>query len=182
MAKWVSDGLVKNEFRATPGARPWNEALLPSFAVATSDASPAKPPRSRVLSLPRVRHAKPEDWAQLVRFCVVGASGFVVNLIVYSLLVHPADVHYMAAAVVAFAVAWTTNFVLNKHWTFRRHGLSTVHQGARNLIVSLIGLAINLVILRVLVEFGVPKVPAQMVAIGALTPVTFLLNRRWSFR
>lgn len=157
-------------------------ALLPSFVVATSDASQAKPPRKRLFSLPDIRATKPEDWAQLVRFCVVGASGFVVNLMVYTVLVHPADVNYMAAAVVAFVVAWSTNFMLNKHWTFRRHDLSTTQQGMRNLAVSLIGLAINLVILRLLVNVGLPKVPAQMLAVGALTPVTFLLNRRWSFR
>jgi len=135
-----------------------------------------------VLALPKIRNAKPEDWAQLVRFCVVGASGFVVNLAVYSLLVHPAGIHYMAAAVIAFVVAWTTNFILHKHWTFRRHGLSTAQQGARNLLVSLVGLVINLVLLRILVEVGIPKVPAQMIAVAAYTPVTFLLNRRWSFR
>ncbi len=173
---------MKNEFRAARAARPEAGPLLPSFAVATSDASPVKPPRKRVLSLPTIRQAKPEDWAQLVRFCVVGTSGFVVNLLVYSLLVHPAGMHYMGAAVVAFVVAWTTNFILNKHWTFRRHDLSTAQQGMRNLLVSLIGLGINLVLLRALVEFGLPKVPAQMIAIAALTPVTFLLNRRWSFR
>ncbi len=150
--------------------------------MATSDASQAKPPRKRLFALPNLKGTKPEDWAQLVRFCVVGASGFVVNLIVYTTLVHPAGIHYMAAAVVAFIVAWCTNFMLNKHWTFRIHNLSTLQQGSRNLAVSLIGLAINLVILRLLVNVGLPKVPAQMVAVAALTPITFLLNRRWSFR
>lgn len=117
-----------------------------------------------------------------MRFCVVGASGFAVNLIVFTVLVHPLGVHYMASAVGAFVVAWCTNFLLNKHWTFRIHTLSTLQQGSRNLAVSLIGLAINLALLRLLVSVGMPKVPAQMVAVAALTPITFLLNRRWSFR
>ncbi len=117
-----------------------------------------------------------------MRFCVVGASGFAVNLIVFTVLVHPLGIHYMTSAVAAFVVAWCTNFLLNKHWTFRIHTLSTLQQGSRNLAVSLIGLAINLALLRVLVSVGMPKVPAQMVAVAALTPITFLLNRRWSFR
>ncbi len=157
-------------------------ALLPSFVVSTSDASQAKPPRKRLFAIPDLKGTKPEDWAQLVRFCVVGASGFVVNLLVYTVLVHPADVDYMVAAVLAFTVAWSTNFMLNKHWTFRKHELSTLQQGSRNLAVSLIGLAINLALLRILVQVGLPKVPAQMIAVGAYTPITFLLNRRWSFR
>lgn len=150
--------------------------------MATSDASQAKPPRKRLFALPNLRATKPEDWAQLVRFCVVGASGFVVNLLVYTALVHPAGVHYMGAAVAAFIVAWCTNFALNKHWTFRTHNLSTYQQGSRNFAVSLVGLVINLILLRLLVTIGLPKVPAQMGAVAALTPITFLLNRRWSFR
>ena len=86
------------------------------------------------------------------------------------------------AAVGAFCVAWTTNFLLNKHWTFRRHGLSTLQQGLRNLAVSLVGLALNLVLLELFVRAGMAEIAAQAVAIAAVTPISFLLNRRWSFR
>ena len=156
--------------------------LVPSALVAVQDASPARRGRSRILSIPNLRHTSPEDWAQLVRFCAVGASGVGINLVVYSLLYKVADAHYMGAAVVAFCVAWTTNFLLNKHWTFRRHGLSTLQQGARNLAVSLIVLALSLLILAGLVHEGVPKIPAQMIAVVTVTPISFLINRRWSFR
>ena len=35
----------------------------------------------------RVRHGlrKPHNWVQLVKFCVVGGSGYVVNLIVFTI-------------------------------------------------------------------------------------------------
>lgn len=150
--------------------------------MATRDAPPATRPLGKILALPDLRRTKPGDWAQLVRFCVVGSSGYLINLAVYSGLVAGAGVHYAAAAVIAFCVAWTSNFILNKHWTFRRHGLSTLQQGARNLAVSLIGLGLNLLLLFILVEAGMPKVPAQAIAIAAVTPVSFLANRRWSFR
>ena len=55
---------------------------------------------------------------QLVRFCLVGASGYLVDLAVFSVLVHVADTHYAVAAVAAFCVAWTNNFLWNKYWTF----------------------------------------------------------------
>lgn len=118
----------------------------------------------------------------MVRFCVVGASGYLVNLVVFSVLFKGFDAHHLIAAIGAFFVAWTTNFVLNKHWTFRRHGLSTLQQGARNLAVSLIGLSLNLIFLELLVRAGMPEIPAQAIAIAAVTPVSFLINRRWSFR
>ena len=135
-----------------------------------------------MLRAPNIRAAKRSDWHQLLRFCVVGASGYLVNLIVFSLLVHAAGWHYLVAGVGAFVVAWTNNFVLNKFWTFQRHGLSTTQQGARYLAVSLVALGLNLIVLELLVSAGSPEVPAQAVAIASVMPVNFLLNRRWSFR
>ena len=135
-----------------------------------------------MLRAPNIRRARRADWEQLVRFCVVGGIGYVVNLAVFSLLVHGADTHYALAAVVAFCVAWTNNFLFNKYWTFRRHELSTAQQGARYLAVSLIALGLNLILLELLVRAGMPEVPAQAIAIAAVMPVNFLLNRRWSFR
>ncbi len=132
--------------------------------------------------MPSIRRARRADWQQLIRFCVVGASGYLVNLVVFSVMVHALDLHYVVAAIGAFCVAWTSNFVFNKFWTFQQHGLSAVQQGVRYLAVSLVALGINLVILEVLVRTGLPEVPSQAIAIAAVMPVNFLLNRRWSFR
>ena len=132
--------------------------------------------------MPSIRRARRADWQQLIRFCVVGASGYLVNLVVFSVMVHVLDLHYVVAAIGAFCVAWTSNFVFNKFWTFQQHGLSAVQQGARYLAVSLVALGLNLVILEVLVRAGLTEVPAQAIAIAAVMPVNFLLNRRWSFR
>ena len=139
-------------------------------------------PEARVLRVPNIRHARRADWNQLFRFCVVGASGYLVNLVVFTFLVHGLDAHYVVAAIGAFCVAWTNNFVLNKFWTFDKHELSAVRQGGRYLAVSLVALGLNLVLLEVLVRAGMPEVPAQAIAIAAVMPVNFLLNRRWSFR
>ena len=139
-------------------------------------------PRARVLRVPNIRHARRDDWNQLLRFCVVGASGYLVNLVVFTLLVHGTGAHYVVAAVASFCVAWINNFVLNKFWTFNRHGLSPLNQGLRYLAVSVVALAMNLVLLELLVRAGTPEVPAQAIAIAAVMPVNFLLNRRWSFR
>lgn len=139
-------------------------------------------PAARVLRVPNIRHAQRADWTQLIRFCVVGASGYLVNLAVFTVLVHSLGAHYVLAAIGAFAVAWTNNFVLNKFWTFNQHELSVGRQGLRYLAVSLIALAANLVILEALVSAGTAEVPAQAIAIASVMPVNFLLNRRWSFR
>lgn len=151
--------------------------------VLTREApSPAPTADPRVLSAPRLRGAGRADWAELVRFCAVGGSGYVINLAIFASLVHGAGTHYAPAAIASFAVAWSSNFVLNKFWTFRRHELSAVRQGARNLAVSLASLGLNLAALAGLVAAGAPELPAQAVAIVLVTPINFLLNRRWSFR
>lgn len=139
-------------------------------------------PAARVLRAPNIRRARRDDWGELLRFCVVGGSGYVVNLAVFTVLVHVVGFHHVLAALGAFAVAWTNNFVLNKFWTFKRHGLSMARQGARYLAVSLVALGANLLLLEVLVRAGSAEVPAQAIAIAAVMPVNFLLNRRWSFR
>jgi putative flippase GtrA len=150
--------------------------------VPTREAQPVPTTDARVLRVPNIRRAQREDWEQLVRFCVVGASGYLVNLGVFTVLVHGVGAHYVPSAVGAFCVAWTNNFLWNKYWTFRRHGLSAVQQGARYLAVSLVALGLNLMLLELLVQAGSPEVPAQALAIAAVVPINFLLNRRWSFR
>lgn len=162
-------------------AQPPGEALLRSPAVLNGppDAVPEAP--AGVLRLPDPRRAQLADWAQLVRFCVVGGSGYAINLVVFAALFHQAGAHHQLAALGAFCVAWSSNFVLNKFWTFRRHGIPVAAQAARYLSVSLVALAMNLAILQLLVQAGAPAVLAQAMAIAAVVPINFLLNRRWSF-
>jgi putative flippase GtrA len=121
------------------------------------------------------------NWFQLAKFCAVGASGYAVNLAVYSALVL-AGVHYALAAVCSFLVAVTNNYTWNRLWTFRRQRGHVVFQGVRFLAVSLVGLGANLVFLTVLVAIGLPKIPAQATAIVLVTPWSFVANKLWSFR
>jgi putative flippase GtrA len=132
----------------------------------------------------RARRAlgRPQNWIQLVKFAVVGASGFVVNLVVYSLLLRRAGLHYLPAAVCSFAVAVTNNYLWNRAWTFRESRGDLYHQGFRFLVVSLIALGLNLGLLKLLVELGANKVTAQAIAIILVTPFSFTVNKLWSFR
>lgn len=151
-------------------------------ALAAPATEPVPRGRRRARVNAALRHAP--NWIQLVRFAIVGASGYVVNLAVFTLLVHGAGIDYKLAAVGAFAVALTNNFVWNRAWTFSdASGGHAGFQAARFCVVSLVAFGLNLVVLFVLVEAaGVDKVPAQAVAIAAATPLSFLGNKLWSFR
>jgi putative flippase GtrA len=127
---------------------------------------------------------QPANWAQLFQFGVVGATGYVVNLTVFTLLTLALDFHHIAAAMVAFCVAVSNNFVWNRAWTFRETAgrRDTGFQATRFFTVSLAGLGVNLAVLALLVDVvGVPDIPAQAVAVALATPVNFVGNKLWTF-
>ena len=140
-------------------------------------AAAPRPARSRAERALRAKH----NWVQLAKFCTVGASGYAVNLAVYTLLLH-AGLHYLAAAVGSFGVAVTNNYLWNRVWTFRGERGHFAYQGLRFLVVSALALGANLLVLRLLVGLGLGKIVAQALAIVLVTPLNFVGNKLWSFR
>ena len=122
------------------------------------------------------------NWIQLAKFGVVGATGYIINLGVYTLLLKSAGLHYLIAAVGAFAVAVTNNYLLNRYWTFRGERGHFAFQGMRFLVVALVSLGANLLILHLLVQAGWGKIVSQAAAVVLVTPLNFLGNKLWSFR
>jgi putative flippase GtrA len=120
---------------------------------------------------------------ELVLFSLVGASGYVVNLAVFQ-VVYMAGAGHLAAATVAFGVAVTNNYLLNRRWTFA-HAAQTAKrvQAPRFLAVSLAAFCLGLLVLEALVSLAhVPAILAQASAIVAVTPAGFLGQKLWSFR
>ena len=150
-------------------------AVERSEAVATTP--PALPPHQRAAAALR----RPHNWIQLAKFSAVGAIGYVVNLVVYSLLIN-AGVHYLPAAVCSFCVAVANNYTWNRQWTFRGQRGHVAYQGIRFLVVSTAALGANLVVLYLLVDAGLGALPAQALAIVIVTPLNVVGNKLWSFR
>lgn len=124
---------------------------------------------------------KPENWAQLVKFGAVGASGYAVNLIVFAVLNGPLGIHHIAAAIGAFVVAVSNNFYWNRHWTFAAGAGHAGFQAARFLVISVLGLLINLVVLELLIRGGVSELPSQAIAVAIAMPFNFVGNKLWTF-
>lgn len=139
---------------------------------------PLEPIELRVLRALRAPH----NWVQLAKFGVVGASGYVVNLAVYTLLLDWAGLHYLLAAFLSFLVAVSNNYWWNRTWTFRGQRGHFAYQGMRFAVVSVVALGANLALLHVLVALGVGKVVGQAIAVVAVTPLNFVGNKLWSFR
>ena len=125
---------------------------------------------------------RPANWVQLLRFGLVGASGYVFNLVVFALLTQALEVHHIPAAVGAFCVAVTNNFLWNRHWTFDAGDGHAGFQAARFFAVSVAALGFNLAVLELLVSgAGLAEVPSQALAVAAATPVNFVGNKMWTF-
>jgi putative flippase GtrA len=126
---------------------------------------------------------KPHNWLQLIKFCAVGTSGYVVNLCVFAVCVGPLDLHHLIAATLAFVVAVTNNFWWNRHWTFQARGGHAGFQAARFFTVSIAAFLFAAAVLELLVSVvGVPELPAQAISIVVATPLNFIGNKMWSFR
>jgi putative flippase GtrA len=123
---------------------------------------------------------KRSNWLQLVKFGLVGVSGYAVNLAAFALLLST-GAHYSAAAVGAFATAVTNNYTWNRVWTFRADRGRVVHQGFRFFVLAVAVLGGNLVVLTTLVALGFDELPAQAIAVAAGMPVNFVGNKLWTF-
>ncbi len=125
---------------------------------------------------------KPHNWVQLVKFCAVGASGYVVNLTVFALCVEGLGLHHLVAATAAFVVAVLNNFWWNRHWTFRARSGHAGFQAARFFAVSVAAFLFAASILELLVIVAeMPELPAQAISIVLATPLNFVGNKMWSF-
>lgn len=136
------------------------------------------------LTLGRVARGarKPGNWWQLAKFCCVGGSGYAINLGVFALGVGPLGQHHLVAATLAFVVAVTNNFLLNRSWTFGSPDGRRRFQALRFLCVSLAAFVVSAALLELLVSrLDAPAVLAQAVAIACVMPLSFLGNKLWSF-
>ena len=126
---------------------------------------------------------RPANWIQLGKFGAVGASGYVVNLLVYTTLLRQAHLHYLVAATCSFVVAASWNYLWNRTWTFRAQRGHFGYQGMRFFVVSGLALVANQVWLLIFIDwFGLDALVAQAIAIALTVPLNFLGNKLWSFR
>jgi dolichol-phosphate mannosyltransferase len=164
-----------------------DESLAASRSSSLEEDRATPPPASLSESArvhTRVRHGmrRPHNWLQLVKFCVVGGSGYVVNLCVFTLAVEVFGAHHLLGASIAFVVAVTNNFWWNRHWTFGAREGHAGFQAARFFTVSIGAFLFAAGVLEVLVSVAeMPEVAAQAISIVAATPLNFVGNKMWSF-
>ncbi len=121
---------------------------------------------------------------EFIRFAIVGGIGTVINLFILYTFTEFFNVYYLISAIFAFVTAVSCNFILNKIWTFKESlNEKTFIKYGKFFIISLIGLAVNLIFLYVFTEyFGIYYLISQLLAIGIALIVNFFGNKKWTFR
>ncbi|MGB8520734.1 MAG: GtrA family protein [Candidatus Tumulicola sp.] len=123
---------------------------------------------------------------QFVKFGIVGASGFLVNLVAFTLLQrivpdHTKPLQYDLIYSAAFLAGGVSNFYLNRIWTFRSTG-HAVREGAQFLSVSVIALAAGLIVSAAVSPWLGHGHKTWFVANLSGIFINFFLNKYWTFK
>lgn len=120
--------------------------------------------------------------AQFLKFCVVGGSGMVIDFSITYLLKEILRLNKYIANSTGFICAATSNYLLNRLWTFQSHDPEVTRQYALFLGISLVGLAINNSVIYVLTDrLRLNFYLSKLCAVGVVTVWNFLMNYFFTF-
>ena len=121
------------------------------------------------------------------RFYTVGASGFIVNYMISLLFAGGiSDLWYLHANVIGIIASITTNFILNKTWTFGDRDFrikNTLSQYGKFTMFSSLGALVQLGVVYFLVDNSELAYPfALILAVITAAFGNFVLNKKWTFK
>lgn len=142
----------------------------------------------RLLPAPLRRSATPDRLIlarQFMRFGVVGLAGLVIDTATVYGLRHTLGLY--GAGLVAYLIAASGNWILNRLWTFRGRGSGSAHrQWAMFMIANLAGFVLNRGTYVIMVTFVAAAAAQPVIATAAGSVagmfVNFTLSRRLVFR
>ena len=126
-------------------------------------------------------------FSKAARFFTVGASGLAINYIVSLLFADGiSNLWYIHATTMGIIASMTTNFLLNKTWTFSDRDFSlikTLKQYGKFIAFSSLGAVLQLGIVFYLVDIHNISYPISLVmAVGLAAFGNFILNKKWTFK
>ena len=125
--------------------------------------------------------------SKAARFYTVGASGFVVNYVISLLFAGGiSDMWYLHATIIGITASITTNFILNKAWTFSDRDFrikKTLTQYGKFVMFSSLGALVQLGMVYFLVDNIQVSYPlALILAVMTAAFGNFVLNKKWTFK
>lgn len=121
-------------------------------------------------------------WSQVLRFLSAGAVGTLLYYITLYGLTEYLKVWYVTSAVIAGVLNYSSNFVLQKLWTFQSKQMQGFHKEAGKYAALAATLfVLNVVLLYALVEYAhLWYLAAQVIVTIVLTIISFFVTR-WIF-
>ncbi|HEX8806557.1 MAG TPA: GtrA family protein [Candidatus Aquilonibacter sp.] len=123
---------------------------------------------------------------QFVKFGIVGTSGLIVNLIIFTALQrvdphHAEAAHYYVIYTISFLSGGVSNYWLNRIWTFRSSG-HAVREGVQFLTVSAAALLVGFIVSALVAPFFGHGHRTWFLATLAGIFVNFFVNKYWTFK
>jgi dolichol-phosphate mannosyltransferase len=121
------------------------------------------------------------------RFYTVGASGLLINYVASLLFSALApNIWYLYSTILGILISMTSNFFLNKLWTFEDREFNVKETGiqfGKFIGFSSLGAIIQLLLVYALVENYNMEYPLSLIlAVAAASVGNFLLNKKWTFK
>ena len=121
-------------------------------------------------------------FSKLLKFVIVGSSGMIIDFGITYLCKEILKINKFLSNGIGFVLAATSNYFLNRNWTFNSQSENIGTQYAQFMIVSAIGLGINSLVLYLLNE----KLKwnfyfSKLIAIAITTIWNFFANLLFTF-
>ena len=114
---------------------------------------------------------------KFIKFGIVGFSGLFVDFGITYIFKEWLKIQKYIANSIGFTAAATSNYVLNRVWTFRSQDPNIALEYTEFLLISLVGLGLNNLILWVIhSRLGMNFYLSKLFAIGVVTIWNFLAN------
>ena len=143
--------------------------------------------------------SKPSEPTRFLRFAIVGTISALVDFLAFNFLNSSVDVAAIQASIFSFMAALSSNFILNRYWTFPDSRSKPIpYQMFQYGLVNLVGLAIRTPVFafairgyeniltssNFILPFGLETLAKNLALATAITVVFFwnyFVNRRWTY-
>ncbi len=119
------------------------------------------------------------SWSNLKKIILYGANGIINTIITYGLfLIISEYIDYRITIPIVYTIGIYISFILNRKFVFKNKG-----KFKNFIIINVMMFALNFSITLILVELSnIEKEWAQLLAIGVVFGVGFILNKKFAFK
>lgn len=131
--------------------------------------------------------SRKKTYRQFVKFAIVGAVNTFVDWGVYWLVMYltgwSTQGLKQVAKALSFVVSATSNYIMNRVWTFRSRDKRVLKQASKFFAVAIVGLALNNAIFYVITGIiGWKDIYGLIIATGLVLFWNFFANKKWTFK